>query len=105
LRASNAPRRRGSPGLVAVGLAMSTTVLLFVAVTVQAWFGLGRPPMTATASYATLRATPIASVTSTPEHTPTVAAPVGYLYPGGWGTTLSAMQAPRPQPAVATARP
>jgi hypothetical protein len=108
LRTATASRRRGSPGFVAVGLAMSTAALLFVAVMVQAWFGLGRPPMTVTASYATLHATPIASATFTPEYTPTAATPVGFLYSDGWGTTLRAMQAPqapRPQPVVATARP
>jgi anti-sigma factor RsiW len=106
LRVARTSKRRGAPGFVAVGLAMSTAVLLFVAVAVQAWwFGFGRPPMTVTASYATLHATPIASATNTPERTPTVATPVGFLYSDGWDATLRAMQAPRPQPVVATARP
>jgi anti-sigma factor RsiW len=105
LRAAAATKRRGTPGLVAVGLAMSTAVLLFIAVTMQAWLGFGRPPMTVTASYATLSSTPMASATFTPEYTPTAATPVAFLYSDGWGTSLRAMQAPRPQPVAATARP
>jgi anti-sigma factor RsiW len=105
LRPAAASRRRGSAGLVAVGLAMSAAVLLFVAVTAQAWFGLRRPTLTATAVYTSLHATPIASVTTTPEATPTVVTPPRYLYSDGWGSTLAAMQAPRPQPVVGTARP
>jgi len=97
LRASPSATRRGSSGLVAVGLAMSAAVLLFVTVTVQAWLGLGRPSLTATAFYAS--ATAVASATCTPEHPPVIATPIaGLLY-------AAPAQAPRPLPMAATARP
>jgi len=90
------PTRRSSPGFIAVGLAMSTAAFLIVAVMVQAWFGLGRPPLTATALYAS--ATPVASVTYTPERPTAVATPMSWMY-------ATPLEAPRPLPVVATAKP
>jgi len=90
------PARRGSPGFIAVGLAMSTAAVLIVAVMVQAWIGLGRPPLTATALYAS--ATPVASVTYTPERPTTVATPAGWM-------VATPLEAPRPLPVIATAKP
>lgn len=94
---SPTPKRRGSPGFVGAGLAITTAAILFVVMTTQALLGLGHPPLTATAFYATQSATPIASATHTPERPTAVATPVVVLY------TLP-MQAPRP-PALTTARP
>jgi anti-sigma factor RsiW len=96
LRKATTPARRGSPGFIAVGLAMSTAALLVVAVMVQAWFGLGRPPLTVTALYAS--ATPIASATYTPERPTSVATPVSWMY-------APPQEAPRPLPVFATAKP
>ncbi len=96
LRAKNvpAPRRHSLPGFVAVGLAMSTAVMILIAVMTQAW--LIHPPMTATAPYPTTHGTPVASATYTPERPTTVATPVVFLYP-------TPMQVPKPM--IATAKP
>ena len=96
LRKVTAPTRRSSPGFIAVGLAMSTAAVLIIAVMVQAWIGLGRPPLTATALYAS--ATPIASATYTPERPTSVATPVSWMY-------APPQEAPRPLPVIATAKP
>ena len=96
LRKASAPARRGSPGFIAVGLAMSTAAMLVVAVMVQAWIGLGRPPLTATALYAS--ATPVASVTYTPERPTAIATPVSWMI-------ATPLEAPRPLPVIATAKP
>ena len=96
LRKATAPTRHSSPGFIAVGLAMSTAAVLIVAVTVQAWLGLGRPPLTATALYAS--ATPIASATYTPERPTAIATPVSWMY-------APPLEAPRPLPVIATAKP
>lgn len=82
--------RRSASGFIAIGLAMSTAALLAIAVIAPAWLGLGRPPLTATASYASF--TPIASAT----YTPPLATPVGLLY-------ATPIEAPRPLPARSTA--
>jgi anti-sigma factor RsiW len=96
LRKATTPTRRSSRGFIAVGLAMSAAAVLIVAVMVQAWFGLGRPPFTATALYAS--ATPIASATYTPERPTVVATPVSWMY-------APPLEAPRPLPAIATTKP
>jgi anti-sigma factor RsiW len=96
LRKATIPARRGSPGFIAVGLAMSTAAVLIVAVMVQAWIGLGRPPLTVTALYAS--ATPVASATYTPERPTVVATPVSWM-------VATPLEAPRPLPVVATAKP
>jgi len=96
LRKATAPTRHSSTGFIAVGLAMSTAAVLIVAVMVQAWIGLGRPPLTATALYAS--ATPVASATYTPERPTTIATPVSWMY-------ATPLEAPRPLPVVATAKP
>ena len=96
LRKAITPARRGSPGFIAVGLAMSTAAVLIVAVMVQAWIGLGRPPLTVTALYAS--ATPVASATYTPERPTAVATPMGWML-------ATPLEAPRPLPVVATAKP
>ena len=96
LRKATAPARRGSPGFIAVGLAMSTAAVLIVAVTVQAWIGLGRPPLTVTALYAS--ATPVASATYTPERPTVVATQVNWM-------VATPLEAPRPLPVIATAKP
>jgi len=96
LHKATAPTRHSSPGFIAVGLAMSTAAVLIVAVMVQAWFGLGRLPLTATALYAS--ATPVASATYTPERPTAVATPVSWIY-------ATPLEAPRPLPIVATAKP
>lgn len=100
LHPSPSVRRRGSPGLVAVGLAISTAALLIVTVTVQAWLGHGWTPITATAFCTS--STPIASATYTPEHPPIFVTPMSRL-PWDEGGALP-MQAPLPLPVV-TARP
>ena len=96
LRKAITPARHGSPGFIAVGLAMSTAAVLVVAVMVQAWIGLGRPPLTVTALYAS--ATPVASATHTPERPTTVVTPVSWM-------VATPLEAPRPLPIVATAKP
>jgi len=96
LGASTRTVRHGSPGLAAVGLAMSVAFLLAVTVTLQAWLGLGRPPMTATAFYPSF--TPTASVTYSPERPSPQATPVASLL------QAAPIQAPRPLPAT-TAKP
>jgi len=96
LRPSASTTRHGLPGLAAVGLAMSVAVLLAVTVTVHAWLGLGRPPLTATAFYPS--STPTASVTYSPERPSPAATPVASLM------QATPIQAPRPLPAT-TARP
>lgn len=96
LRASASTTRHGLPGLAAVGLAMSVAVLLAVTVTVHAWLGLGRPPLTATAFYPS--STPTASATYSPERPSPAATPVASLM------RAAPIQAPRPLPAM-TARP
>jgi anti-sigma factor RsiW len=96
LRKATTPTRRSSPGFIAVGLAMSAAAVLIVAVMVQAWLGLGRPPLTATALYAS--ATPIASATYTPERPTAVATPVSWM-------VAPPLEAPRPLPVLATAKP
>jgi len=97
LRTSSAATRRGSPGLVAVGLAVSIAILLAVTVTVQAWLELGRPPLTATAFYTS--STPTASATHTPERPPVIATPVVSLL------QAAPVQAPTPLAVAVTARP
>jgi anti-sigma factor RsiW len=89
-----APRRHGLPGFVAVGLAMSTAAMLLVAVVAQAW--LYQPPLTATAFVAS--STPVASATYTPERPTPIATPVSWMY-------SAPLQAPRPLPVAATAKP
>jgi len=96
LRASTLTTRHGSPGLAAVGLAMSVAFLLAVTVTLHAWLELGRPPLTATAFYPS--STPTASVTYSPERPSPAATPVASLM------QAVPIQAPRPLPAT-TARP
>jgi len=96
LRPASAPRRHGLPGLVAVGLALSSAAMILVTVMAETW--LYRPTLTATAFYATHSATPVASATYTPERSTPIATPVSWMY-------AVPMVAPRPLPAVATARP
>ena len=96
LGASTRTARHGSPGLAAVGLAMSIAFLLAVTVTLQAWLELGRPPMTATAFYPS--STPTASATYSPEHLSPQATPATSL------VQAAPIHAPRPLPAT-TARP
>jgi len=92
---AHAARRHGLPGFIAVGLAMSTAVVILIMTITQAW--LVTPPLTMTALAATNSATPIASATYTPEHPTAVATPVVYLY-------APPRQAPEPAP-VTTSRP
>ena len=89
-----APRRHGLPGFIAVGLAMSTAAVLLVAVVAQAW--LYQPPLTATAFVTS--STPVASATYTPERPTPIATPVSWMY-------SAPLQAPRPLPIAATAKP
>jgi anti-sigma factor RsiW len=96
LRTSAPTARHGSPGLAAVGVAVSVAVLLAVTVTLHAWLELGRPPLTATAFYPS--STPTASVTYSPECPSPAATPVASLM------QAAPIQAPRPLPAM-TARP
>ena len=91
---ASAPRRLGLPGFVAVGLAMSTAAMLLVAVMAQAW--LYQPPLTATAFVAS--STPTASATYTPERPTPFATPASWMY-------SAPLQAPRPLPVAATAKP
>ena len=94
LRAASAPRRHGLPGFIAVGLALSTAAILLVAVMAHAW--LYQPPLTATAFVAS--STPVASATYTPERPTRFATPVSWMY-------SAPLQAPRPLPVAATAKP
>ena len=94
LRPASTSRRHGLPGFVAVGLAMSTAAMLLVAVVAQAW--LYQPPLTATAFVAS--STPVASATYTPERPTPFATPVSWMY-------SAPLQAPRPLPVAATAKP
>ena len=96
LRTAFAPRHHGLPGFVAVGLALSSAVMILVAVMAEAW--LYRPTLTATALSATQSTTPIASVTSTLERPTPIATPVSWM-------VAPPVQAPHPLPAIATARP
>jgi hypothetical protein len=96
LRRASVQQHRSAPGFIAVGLALSTAALLIVAVMAQAWLGLGRPPLTATAFAAS--ATPSASATYTPQR------PLPQGTPVGWWPAAPAV-APRPLPVMATAKP
>ena len=94
LRPASASWRHGLPGFVAVGLAMSVAAAVLVAVVAQAW--LYQPPLTATAFVAS--STPVASATHTPERPTPFATPVSWMY-------SAPLQAPRPLPVAATAKP
>ena len=94
LRPASAPRRHGLPGFVAVGLAMSAAAAVLVAVMAQAW--LYQPPFDVTAVVAS--STPTASATYTPERPTPIATPVSWMY-------SAPLQAPRPLPVAATAKP
>jgi anti-sigma factor RsiW len=96
LRPASAPRHHGLPGFVAVGLALSSAVMILVAVMAEAW--LYRPTLSATALSATQSITPIASATSTLERPTPIATPVSWMI-------APPVQAPHPSPAIATARP
>ncbi len=91
-----ATNRRGLPGFMGAGLAMATAALLLVVMTTQAWLGLGRPPLTATAYSATQSATPGASVTHTPERPTAIATPVVFLYRPPMQATPVALTTARP---------
>ena len=94
LRPASASRHYGLPGFVAVGLAMSAATTVLVAVMAQAW--LYQPPLDVTAVVAS--STPTASATYTPERPTPFATPVSWMY-------SAPLQAPRPLPVAATAKP
>jgi hypothetical protein len=87
-------KRHSLPGFVTAGLALSTALVILLAVTTQAW--LIHPSFTATAPYPTQFGTPVASATFTPERPTAAATPVSYLAP---------MPAPRPAAIITTVRP
>jgi anti-sigma factor RsiW len=95
-RHSPAPQRRGLPGYMGAGLAMATAALLLIVMTTQAWLGLGRPSLTATAHSATQSATPGASATHTPERPTAIATPLVFLYRPPMHATPVALTTARP---------
>jgi anti-sigma factor RsiW len=94
LRAASAPRQRGAPGLVGLGLALSTAALLAIVVMAQAWPGLSQSRLTATALYASY--TPTASVTHYPERPTALSTPGGALHSDGPIATLPVVNPPQP---------
>ena len=94
LRAASAPRQHGAPGLVGLGLALSTAALLAIVVMAQAWLGLNPSRLTATALYASY--TPTASVTHYPERPTALSTPGGALHSDGPIATLPVVNPPQP---------
>ncbi len=101
----------GWPGLIAIGLALSTAMLIIAVIVTQAWLGLNHPPLMATVPHPS--ATPIASATYTPEYPTAVA--TSPMYWGGNGWVASPMQViraeraeraqPQPIPVMTTVKP